>query len=123
MYQQYKKDVAFLLVYVREAHPKDEWRMPAGDETIDSIMQPKAWDERCRVAETCCEKLKLSMPCAVDSMDDAVDNAYAAWPDRMFIVGADGRIAYAGRQGPWGFKPEEVRDWLAKNVKASPSDD
>jgi hypothetical protein len=31
-------------------------------------------------------------------------------------VGRDGKIAYAGGQGPWGFKPDEVADWLKANV-------
>jgi hypothetical protein len=41
-------------------------------------------------------------------MDNRVDNLFAAWPERIFIIGADGRVAYAGAQGPWGFKPEEA---------------
>jgi hypothetical protein len=56
------------------------------------------------------------MPCVVDDMDDTADNAYAAWPERLFVVGADGRIAYAGGQGPFGFSPEEVGRWLREHV-------
>jgi hypothetical protein len=33
------------------------------------------------------------------------------------VVGVDGRIAYMGGPGPRGFKPEEVEDWLKKNLK------
>jgi hypothetical protein len=56
------------------------------------------------------------MPVLVDRIDDRVDGLYAGWPERMFVVGRDGKIAYSGRQGPWGFKPEEVADWLKTNV-------
>ena len=49
-------------------------------------------------------------------MDNTVDNAYAGWPERLFVVDQDGRIAYAGKQGPWGFKTEHVRKWLRENV-------
>ena len=70
--------------------------------------QARSWTERQSVATECCSRLKLSMPCVVDTIDNQVDNLYASWPERMFIVDAQGRIAYAGKQGPWGFKPEEA---------------
>jgi hypothetical protein len=56
------------------------------------------------------------MPRVVDDLDNKVDGLYAGWPERMFVVDAAGRIAYAGNQGPWGFKPDEVESWLRKNV-------
>ena len=39
--------------------------------------------------------------------------AFAAWPERLVVVGADGRIAYPGSPGPWGFSPEEAEEQLA----------
>jgi hypothetical protein len=42
-------------------------------------------------------------------MDDAVMQAYAAWPDRLYLVDLDGRVVYAGGRGPWGFKPGELK--------------
>ena len=41
-------------------------------------------------------------------MDDAVSKAYAAMPTRLYLVGVDGRVVYAGGLGPWGFKPDEL---------------
>lgn len=41
-------------------------------------------------------------------MDDAVNKAYAAYPARLYLVGLDGRVVYAGGLGPFGFKPEEL---------------
>ena len=49
------------------------------------------------------------IPTLVDGMDDAVMTAYAAHPDRMYLVGVDGRVVYAGGRGPWGFKPAELK--------------
>ena len=43
-------------------------------------------------------------------MDDAVMTAYAALPDRLYLVGLDGRVVYAGGQGPFGFKPAELEE-------------
>ena len=44
----------------------------------------------------------------VDEMDDAVNEAYAAKPTRLYLVGLDGRVVYAGGLGPYGFKPAEL---------------
>ncbi len=33
-------------------------------------------------------------------------------PDRLYVVGLDGRIAYKSRPGLFGFKPDEVRGSL-----------
>jgi len=108
--------VAFYFVYIREAHAADEWQMD--DNVKDGVVfrQPRADEERKSAASSCCSRLKLSMPVLVDKVDDRVDNLYAGWPERMFIIGRDGKIAYAGKQGPWGFKPDEVADWLKTNV-------
>ena len=46
----------------------------------------------------------------VDEMDDAVMIAYAAWPERLYLVGKDGRVVYAGGRGPGGFKPTELKE-------------
>ncbi len=92
--------------------------MNENEEERITYEQPKTQPRRAEIARTCAGSLKLTMPCVVDTLDDAVDAAYAAWPERMFVVDAAGRIAYAGKPGPWGFKPEEVEEWLSKNVGA-----
>lgn len=44
----------------------------------------------------------------VDAVDDAAASAYGGWPDRLYLVGRDGRIAYQSGEGPFGFKPKEL---------------
>jgi hypothetical protein len=46
----------------------------------------------------------------VDDIDDAVNKAYAAWPTRLYLVGLDGRVVYAGGLGPQGLRPEELKN-------------
>lgn len=119
MYRKYQDRVAFLFVYIREAHPSDEWQMPSNVSENVVFAQPVALSQRRVAAQDCCQRMDISMPTVVDEMDDRVDNAYAGWPERLFIIDADGRVAYAGAQGPWGFKPDEVERWLRRNVGAS----
>ena len=40
-------------------------------------------------------------------MTNAVDEAYAALPDRLYVVDADGRIAYRSGPGPMGFRSDD----------------
>ena len=60
--------------------------------------------ERTGVAKTCTTSLKLPMPTLVDTMDNAVNYKYSAWPDRIYVVDAQGRIAVQAAHGPRGFK-------------------
>ena len=73
------------------------------------VQEPISDDERRALAVQCTTALKLArIPALVDGVDDAVGKRWAAWPDRLFLVGKDGRIAYAGAPGPGGFKPDEL---------------
>ena len=78
--------------------------------------QPTSLDGRQDVARQCTMSLTMTMPCVVDTMDNQADRAYAAWPERIYIVDTDGKIAFAGKRGPWGFKPDEARRWLRRHV-------
>lgn len=80
------------------------------------IRQPITFPERESAAQSCSADMSLTMPIVVDDMENSVDNAYAGWPERLFVVGRDGKIAYAGDRGPFGFNPEHVKDWLKKNL-------
>jgi Iodothyronine deiodinase len=72
------------------------------------VHEPTTDDERRAVATTCAANLKMSMRTVIDGVDNAVASAYGGWPDRLYLVGSDGRIVYQGGEGPFGFKPEEL---------------
>ena len=55
-------------------------------------------------------KMALEMPALVDEMDDAVSTAYGAMPERLYLIGRDGKVAYKGGMGPMFFKPHEWRE-------------
>jgi alkylhydroperoxidase family enzyme len=113
LYRRYKDRVEFLAIYVREAHPVDGWRMASNDRAGIRIEQPRARDERLAVAQKCCSALEISMPLLVDEMDDRVGHAYSGMPDRLYLIDRDGRVAYKGGRGPFGFKPGELEQSLA----------
>lgn len=49
--------------------------------------------------------------------------AYAGWPERLVIVDVEGKIAYTGAPGPWGFKPSELEQWLDDTTAAQETPD
>jgi len=111
---QYEGAAEFYVVYIKEAHAADsDWPIPIKDE--DAVNAPKTFDERKSIAAKCLTKLDIKLPCLVDDLDDAAAEAYAAWPDRIFVVDEQGKIAVRAERGPWGFKPgvEETSKWLA----------
>jgi type I thyroxine 5'-deiodinase len=111
--------VQFLTIYIREAHPVDGWWLGGGlaglilkmsrSKAATDIYDPKTIEERRAVAGQCESTLQYGIRTYVDEMDDAVSDAYAALPTRLYLVGLDGRVAYAGGPGPFGFKPAELR--------------
>ena len=41
-------------------------------------------------------------------MENSVEEAYAGWPTRLYLVGTDGKVVYAGGMGPYGFSPKAL---------------
>jgi hypothetical protein len=70
-----------------------------------------------KVAGECLKELKIEIPCLVDDMNNTAQKAYAGWPDRLYLVGKDGKIAFQGEQGPKGFKPADLETALKKELE------
>lgn len=108
IHEAFRDRADFHWIYVREAHAADGLR-PAQHV---SIAQPKTFAKRQQVAGACAAKVKLSVPVLVDDMEDTLARAYNALPDRLFILGADGKVAYRGARGPRGFDVDEMEKSL-----------
>jgi len=113
IYEDYKDRADFLTVYVREAHPTDEWQMKSNVKEDVCYAQPHTLGQRLAIANDFVKRFKYTVPFGVDDMSNAANDAYAAWPERIYIVDETGRIAYRGGMGPFGYHPEEARAWLA----------
>jgi hypothetical protein len=114
IYNDYKGRADFLTVYVREAHPTDEWQMKSNVKEDVCYAQPKTLKQRVAIANDFVQRLKYPIPFGIDDMDNSADLAYSAWPERLYVIDEHGHIAYAGAMGPFHYDPEEVRAWLAK---------
>jgi len=69
------------------------------------IKDPINLEERNGAAKQCVLAFKFPFTTVVDGMDDAVAVRWAAWPDRIFMLNKERKVIYAGKQGPFGFKP------------------
>jgi len=106
------------MIYIREAHPVDGWWLGKGlpglmmkyyaPKAAMDVYDPKTIEERRAVAGQCENALQYGIRTYVDDMDDTVNKTYAALPTRLYLVGMDGRVIYAGGLGPYGFKPAEL---------------
>jgi len=118
IYNDYKDNADFLTVYVREAHPTDEWQMKSNVKDDVCYAQPKTLEQRVAIAKDFTARYKFPLPFGIDDMSNAADNAYAAWPERLYIIDETGHIVYRGGLGPFHYKPAEVRQWLAAKYGA-----
>jgi len=118
IYQDYKDHADFLTVYVREAHPTDEWQMKSNLKDDVCYAQPKTLQQRVIIANDFTKRFKFPLPFGIDDMSNAANDAYAAWPERIYIIDESGHIAYRGGIGPFNYKPEEARGWLAARYGA-----
>lgn len=125
-FEKYHKQVQFLTIYIREAHPVDGWWFGggitglmlkiSGSKAAVDIYQPRNIVERRAVAGRCESTLKYGIRTYVDEMDDAVNKAYAGWPTRLYLIGKDGSVVYAGGLGPFGFKPAELEKAIENHL-------
>jgi hypothetical protein len=106
--------VAFLVIYIREAHPTDEWLVESNEHDNVLYAQPTTLAERTEVASACALRLDLTTPILIDDLENSTDRKYYALPDRLYLVGRDGRIVYRGMPGPFGFivaELEQAIEW------------
>src|SRR5437879_12445974 len=75
----------------------------------DVIASPKEFDERALVAGSCVRNLGIKFPAAIDGFENTAESAYTGWPDRIYLIDANGSIAYKSRPRPFGFKPEHMK--------------
>jgi hypothetical protein len=79
---------------------------------------PKTEQERAFIAGACVRKLGIEFPAVLDEFGNSTEQAYTGWPDRIYLIDSEGRIAYKSKPGPFGFKPEQLEMALSRPLAA-----
>jgi type I thyroxine 5'-deiodinase len=80
---------------------------------------PKTFDERMGVATACVRDLGIEFPALLDGIDDSTEKAYTGWPDRLYVIDREGRVAYKSDPGPFGFTPGGMEEALKKVLEGA----
>lgn len=86
--------------------------MPDNIQAGISIKKHRTFKDRLAAAQTCCTSLNMQIPLLIDGIDDAVGTKYSGHPDRLYIIDRDGKVAYKGGRGPFGFIPGQLEQCL-----------
>ncbi len=73
---------------------------------------PKSIGEREAVADSCVRNLHIQIPALLDDFSNSTEKAYTGWPDRLYVIDREGKVAMKTGAGPFGFHPEEVERTL-----------
>ena len=108
------------VVYIKEIHPTDGWQVDANERDGVLLPQHRSITERIEAGQTCMLKTGCEIPALVDEMDDAVSRAYAAMPERLYLVDWQGRVSYKGGMGPMFFRPSEWESAIERLLEKGP---
>lgn len=107
----------FFVVYTKEAHAKGEWEVDRNKLDEISVDQPTDADARIALAKTAREKLKLTVPIAVDTMENQAVKAFGAGQTSAYVIGRDGTIA---TRQQW-FEASALRRAIAQATASAPT--
>jgi hypothetical protein len=110
IYRAFRDSMDFYCVYIQEAHPDDGWQVAYNlqDEVVHN--QPATLGEREAMAQVCAVNLQLEMPMVLDGIDNEIDRLYAALPERLYVLDAEGCVYFRTVVGSPGF---DVSAWEA----------
>ena len=87
IFEKYRNDVEFMMIYICEAHPSDKWWLAetkfmrlistlTNDYPSYDLLEPQTIEERRSAATACKSKLLGDMPVYVDTMDNKINQTY-----------------------------------------------
>jgi type I thyroxine 5'-deiodinase len=107
------------VVYIQEAHPTDLWQLPSNVRDGVLFASPRSDGERADTATACVRKLGIRIPALLDGIENRTERDYTAWPDRMYVIGTDGRIVLKTAPGPYGFSTADLERTLKQMARPS----
>ena len=95
----------------------DGWVIPSNTDEGIVYDSPGTDGARAAIATVCMKRYHFPFRMVLDTMDDATEANYIADPDRLYVVGADGTIAWKSGLGPFYFDVESWYEALKEEVE------
>lgn len=90
--REFDERVNWVLIYTREAHPTDGWVVQSNEGAGIRIPQHRSLEDRLQCAKLAAEKLPVTLTVVVDGMDDRVTSTFAGYPNRGYVLDAEGVV-------------------------------
>jgi len=114
LYSEYKSQIPFYLIYIREAHSTNDWASTR-NQREGIVLEPAAnMGDRQDHATMCVRKLHIEFPTLLDSMAGSAEKAYVAWPSKAYVVDKRGKILFSTGLSEQDFHPAELEAALRK---------
>jgi hypothetical protein len=110
--EEFSEVARFAIVYIKEAHPEDEWQSENNVKQDVVYPQPQTFEARMELAKDFVDRMGVETETLVDDIRNTAMACYAAWPERIYVIDKSGHITYKGGVGPFYFKPEALKEVL-----------
>lgn len=103
--KQYKRDVNFVVIYTREAHPMGGWEVERNLDQEIKVAAHQTIGDRLTAARQMQTALDVTLDMAVDPFDDTASATFAGFPNGAAVLDRDGKIVLMQKWcDPWGIK-------------------
>jgi Spy/CpxP family protein refolding chaperone len=114
--REYLPRVNFLIIYTRENYPAGQWDVERNKQ--EDVLVPEHTDMNARMvaAREARDRLKLTVPILLDSMDNKTAGDYDGFSNAAVLIGRDGTVLFSQK---W-FEPYALRaaiDEMLKNQR------
>ena len=109
MYNDYKDRADFLAVYIREAHPQDEWQMKKNVDENICYPQPTTLTQRVAIANDFTQRFHFPLPLGIDPMNDLPTTSTQAGPSASTSSTSQGKSFTAAGWAPSIIIPRSAR--------------
>jgi len=111
------KGIAHKLVYITEAHPKDGWMHAVAPAKFRHVAYANSVQDRLRTARQFAELCGVDpRDVIVDGIQDTLERAYEARPERLYVVGDGGKVLWRCGPGPWEYDVNGLQKFLQEHA-------
>mmetsp|Transcript_17030 Transcript_17030/g.17712 ORF Transcript_17030/g.17712 Transcript_17030/m.17712 type:complete len:118 (-) Transcript_17030:11-364(-) len=107
-FHKYSDKVNCYVIYILEAHPKDEL-LEYELELIVDYNQPDSIDDRRGLAKFYIYEFEVDLPVYVDSMNNNCNDFFGTWPTKIMLLNQE-RVLFHSEEGPEGFKINQLEE-------------